>query len=91
MEWMADPQAWIALASLTAIEIVLGIDNIVFITIMAAKAPPEKRALAQKVGLLLAMGTRIALLFSLTWLMRLEEDLRSGKFTPGYLRRFYDR
>jgi predicted tellurium resistance membrane protein TerC len=75
VEWIADPQAWIALASLTAIEIVLGIDNIVFITIMAAKAPPEKRALAQRVGLILAMGTRIALLFSLTWMMRLEDDL----------------
>lgn len=71
MEWIADPQAWIALATLTALEIVLGIDNIIFIAILASKLPKEQQPRARTLGLGLAMLTRIALLFSLTLIMRL--------------------
>lgn len=77
MEWITDPQAWIALATLTALEIVLGIDNIIFISILVGRLPPEKRDLARRLGLGLAMGTRILLLFSLVWVMGLVEPLFS--------------
>ncbi len=77
MEWINDPQAWIALATLTALEIVLGIDNIIFISILVGRLPPEKRELARRLGLGLAMGTRILLLFSLVWMMGLVEPLFS--------------
>ena len=75
MEWLSSPEAWIALASLTAIEIVLGIDNIVFISILAGRLPPEQRDKARVVGLALAMVTRILLLLSLTWLLGLTRPL----------------
>ncbi|RNC67308.1 MAG: TerC family protein [Desulfuromonadales bacterium] len=75
MEWLADPQAWIALVTLTALEIVLGIDNIIFISILAAKLPKDQQEKARLTGLLLAMFTRVALLFSLTWLMGLTTPL----------------
>ncbi len=75
MEWLVDPQAWTALATLTAIEIVLGIDNIIFISILVAKLPASKRARARTVGLLAAMVMRILLLLSLTWIMRLTAPL----------------
>jgi len=75
MEWIATPEAWIALATLTVLEIVLGIDNIVFISILAEKVPPEARARARQVGLALAMTTRIALLFSIVWVMGLTRTL----------------
>ncbi len=75
MEWLMDPQAWIALATLTALEIVLGIDNIIFISILVGRLPPEKRDVARRVGLILAMGTRIALLLVLSWIMRLTAPL----------------
>jgi len=77
MEWINDPQAWVALATLTALEIVLGIDNIIFISILVGRLPPEKRELARRLGLGLAMGTRILLLFSLVWMMGLVEPLFS--------------
>jgi len=73
--WLTDPNAWIALATLTALEIVLGIDNIIFISILAAKLPEKNRLTARRWGLVLALVTRIALLFSITWMMRLEEPL----------------
>ena len=73
MDWIADPNAWIAFGTLTILEIVLGIDNIIFITILAGKLPEAERARARVLGLGLAMFTRIALLFSLTWLMGLTE------------------
>jgi predicted tellurium resistance membrane protein TerC len=73
MEWITDPNAWLAFGTLTVLEIVLGIDNIIFITILAGKLPEEQRARARVMGLALAMITRIALLFSLTWLMSLNE------------------
>jgi predicted tellurium resistance membrane protein TerC len=75
MEWLADPQGWIALLTLTALEIVLGIDNIVFISILAGKLPPEEQPKARMIGLGLAMLMRIALLFSLAWVIRLTAPL----------------
>jgi predicted tellurium resistance membrane protein TerC len=69
--WTTSAEGWIALATLTILEIVLGIDNIVFISILAGKLPVEDRARARKIGLSLAMFIRIALLWSITWVMRL--------------------
>src|SRR3569623_2592497 len=77
MERIADPLAWIALVTLTALEIVLGIDNIIFISILGGRLPPERRDLARRLGLGLAMGTRILLLLSLAWVMGLVEPLFS--------------
>jgi predicted tellurium resistance membrane protein TerC len=71
MELITDPNAWLALITLTALEIVLGIDNIIFISILAGKLPEAQRARARTIGLGLAMGTRLALLASLVWMMRL--------------------
>lgn len=71
LHWMSDPQAWIGLLTLTALEIVLGIDNIVFISILAGKLPAEQQARARRLGLALAMVMRILLLLSLSWLVRL--------------------
>ncbi len=73
MEWIADPQGWIALVTLTVLEIVLGIDNVIFISILAGKLPAADQPRARTVGLGLAMFTRIALLFSITWIMRLTQ------------------
>lgn len=77
MEWLTDPQVWLALVTLTALEIVLGIDNIIFISIQAGKLPRNQQEKARLVGLGLAMFIRIALLFSLTWLMGLTTPLFS--------------
>jgi predicted tellurium resistance membrane protein TerC len=74
-DWISDPQAWIALTTLTALEIVLGIDNVVFISILADKLPPERRARARLIGLGLAMFGRVVLLLSIAWIMRLTADL----------------
>jgi len=74
-DWIADPNAWIALATLTALEIVLGIDNIIFISILVGRLPEERRNLARRLGLGFAMATRILLLLSLAWIMRLREPL----------------
>ncbi len=71
MEWLADPHAWLALATLTALEIVLGVDNIIFISILCGRLPEQQRAKARNIGLMLAMLTRIGLLFTLSWLMTL--------------------
>src|SRR5688572_26856401 len=75
MEWLSNPDAWIALATLTALEIVLGVDNIIFISILVSKLPAEKQPSARFIGLTLAMGARILLLASLAWVMRLTEPL----------------
>lgn len=72
-EWIASPEAWIALATLTALEIVLGIDNIIFISILVGRLPPEQRDRGRKIGLMLAMVARLALLFSIVWVMQLVE------------------
>ncbi len=77
MELLTDPQAWIAFATLTVLEIVLGIDNIVFISIVSAKLPEKDREKARKIGLALAMIMRILLLLSLSWLMKLTAPLFS--------------
>jgi predicted tellurium resistance membrane protein TerC len=75
MEWISDPQIWISLLTLTALEIVLGIDNIIFISILAGKLPPDQQGRARKLGLTLALVTRILLLMSLTWIMGLTRPL----------------
>ena len=75
MEWISDPQAWIALGTLTALEIVLGIDNIIFISILVGRLPEEQRQRGRIIGLAMAMGMRILLLLSLTWIMRLSRPL----------------
>jgi predicted tellurium resistance membrane protein TerC len=75
MDWLTDPQAWVALATLTALEIVLGIDNVVFISILAGKLPGQDQARARRLGLMMAMFMRIALLFSLSWIIRLTAPL----------------
>jgi predicted tellurium resistance membrane protein TerC len=74
---VGEPSVWIALATLTALEIVLGIDNVIFISILAAKLPQEQQGKARRLGLILAMLTRIGLLFSLSWIIKLTSDLFS--------------
>jgi predicted tellurium resistance membrane protein TerC len=73
MEWFTDPSAWVALATLAALEIVLGVDNIIFISILVARLPERQRGFARTLGLGAAMVTRIALLFSIAWVMSLTE------------------
>jgi predicted tellurium resistance membrane protein TerC len=75
MELLTDPQAWIALATLTALELVLGIDNIIFISILVDKLPPTQRERARKLGLFLAMFMRIGLLLVLSWIIGLVAPL----------------
>ena len=75
MDWITDPQAWIAFATLTVLEIVLGIDNIVFISILSSRLPKAQQPRARALGLALAMLSRIALLFSLSWITRLTAPL----------------
>ena len=77
MHWITDPQLWIALLTLTAMEVVLGIDNIIFISILAGKLPRHQQGRARVIGLALAMLTRIGLLLSITWIMRLTSPLFS--------------
>jgi len=79
LDFLFTAESWVALLTLTVLEIVLGIDNIVFISILAGKLPAEKRSRARSIGLALAMGTRILLLLSLAWIMRLTRPL----FTIG--------
>ena len=83
LEWIYDPSAWVALATLTALEIVLGIDNIIFISILVGRLPEHQRQKARVMGLGLAMITRILLLLSLAWVMSLTEPL----FTVDFLDR----
>src|SRR4051812_29740346 len=75
MSFLTSPEPWIALLTLTVLEIVLGVDNIVFISILAGKLPKEQQARARTMGLALAMGTRILLLLSLAWLIGLTEPM----------------
>jgi predicted tellurium resistance membrane protein TerC len=75
MEWISDPSIWIAFATLTVLELVLGIDNIVFISILAGKLPPEQQSRARYIGLTLALVMRVILLFSLTWVIGLTEPI----------------
>lgn len=75
MEMLTDPQVWLAFATLTALEIVLGIDNIIFISILAGRLPKAQQARGRTIGLALAMVTRILLLLSITWVMGLSAEL----------------
>ena len=75
MEWLSNPDVWIAFVTLAALEIVLGIDNIIFISILTGRLPANEQARARRIGLGLAMFMRIALVFSLAWLMRLTAPL----------------
>jgi predicted tellurium resistance membrane protein TerC len=75
MEWLASPELWVAFLTLTALEIVLGIDNIIFISILVSRLPKHQQPKARFFGLALAMGTRILLLLSISWVMRLTADL----------------
>jgi len=75
MGWLLDPQIWIALVTLTVLEIVLGVDNIIFISILTGKLPPATRQRARTIGLALAMIMRIGLLISLAWIVRLTQPL----------------
>jgi predicted tellurium resistance membrane protein TerC len=85
MEWIADPQIWIAFATLTVLELVLGIDNIIFISILSGKLPEEQQPRARFIGLGLALGMRVLLLLSLSWIIGLTEPLFSvvGKDISG--------
>jgi predicted tellurium resistance membrane protein TerC len=75
MDWLSDPQVWASLVTLTALEIVLGIDNLVFIAIVAGRLPPERQNAARQVGLSLALITRLALLASITWIIGLTQPV----------------
>jgi predicted tellurium resistance membrane protein TerC len=77
LNWITEPESWIAFATLLGMELVLGIDNVVFISILADKLPAGKRASARTLGLALAMGTRVALLFSIDWISELTTPLFS--------------
>jgi predicted tellurium resistance membrane protein TerC len=75
MNWWADPQIWVALGTLTLLEVVLGIDNIIFLSILAGRLPKEKQEAARRLGLAAALVTRILLLLSVAWMARLTEPL----------------
>src|SRR5262245_6536375 len=75
MDWLTDPQIWLSLTTLTVLEIVLGIDNIIFISILAGKLPADQQAKARQTGLMLALITRILLLCSLAWMVKLTAPL----------------
>ncbi len=77
MEWISDPTAWSALAALLTLEIVLGVDNVVFISILASKLPPEDQDKARKIGLLAAGGMRVILLLAVGWIVTLKKELFS--------------
>ena len=73
MEWISNPEIWISLLTLTVLEVVLGIDNLIFISILAGKLPKEQQKKAQKLGLALALITRVLLLLGLAWIVKLEK------------------
>ena len=75
MEWLSDPNAWVALLTLTSLEIVLGIDNIIFISVLVGRLPESERKRGRSIGLALAMICRLLLLFSITWVMKLNDAL----------------
>ena len=77
IDLLSDPQAWIAFLTLTALELVLGIDNVIFISILVDKLPPQRRELARRIGLFLAMFMRVGLLFLLSWIVGLTDPFFS--------------
>ena len=80
MAWLSSPEAWIALATLTVLEIVLGIDNIVFISVLSGRLPEDQQPRARRWGLILAMLTRIALLLSIAWMVKLTAPLKEQTY-----------
>ena len=81
MEWISDPNVWIAFGTLTVLELVLGIDNIIFISILSGKLPADRQPRARFIGLSLALVTRVLLLFSLSWVMTLTEPAHGSDLT----------
>ena len=77
MDWLVNPDVWASFATLAILEIVLGIDNLVFIALLAGRLPAEQRARARRLGLALALGTRLALLWSVVWIVHLTEPVFS--------------
>ncbi len=75
MTWMAEPEAWLALATLATLEVVLGVDNIVMLIVLTGRLPAAQQIRARRVGLVLALALRILLLLSLTWLLGLNAPL----------------
>lgn len=75
MEWIFEPQSWIALITLVALELVLGVDNAIFISILASKLPPSQQKTARQAGIAAAVITRILLLLSISWIIGLKEPL----------------
>jgi predicted tellurium resistance membrane protein TerC len=75
MEWLTNPETWIALVTLTVLEVVLGIDNVIFISILAGKLPQKQQEPARRIGLVLAMITRVVLLLSISWIVHLKTPL----------------
>ncbi|MGZ9223032.1 MAG: TerC family protein [Anaerolineales bacterium] len=81
MDWITQPETWIAFLTLVALELVLGVDNVIFISILASKLPQNQQAAARRTGIMLAVVTRVLLLLSISWIIGLEEDLISlGRF-----------
>jgi predicted tellurium resistance membrane protein TerC len=76
-EWIASPEAWIALATLIALEVVLGVDNVIFISILAGKLPEHQRARARQIGIGVAAISRLGLLFAIAWIMSLQATVFS--------------
>ena len=83
VDWILDPEIWASLLTLTALEIVLGIDNLVFIAILAGRLPAEQQNRARQIGLALALLTRLALLASITWIIGLPSRCSSCSATPS--------
>jgi predicted tellurium resistance membrane protein TerC len=91
MEWVADSQIWAALVTLTAIEIVLGVDNVIVISVLANRLPPHRQAQARHLGLVLALVTRLALLACIVWVAKLSAPMfegspsESAQITPNFM------
>src|SRR6476659_3125090 len=83
MDWMSDPQIWIGLVTLTLLEVVLGIDNIIFISILSGKLPESQQQKARRVGLALALVTRVLLLSALAWVVKLDKPFWHDEFLQG--------
>ncbi|HEX3350863.1 MAG TPA: TerC family protein, partial [Acetobacteraceae bacterium] len=77
MDWLTDPQIWASLLTLTGIEVVLGIDNVIFIAILAGRLPPARQGRARQLGLMLALVVRLLLLAAISWIMKLTAPLIS--------------
>src|SRR5436190_15149559 len=83
MDWISDPQIWISLVTLTFLEIVLGIDNIIFISILSGKLPVDQQKKGRRLGLGLALITRVLLLCGLAWVVKLDKPVWAAEFLHG--------